>query len=331
MQFRPLGLTGISVSAVSFGAGPVSGLLTTASLELQTSVIQRAVELGVNWFDTAATYGEGRSEANLGAVLSGIRCEHPLHVATKVRVMPTMTGDLRPFVVQSVRESLARLHLPKVTLLQVHNSITHRRNDQPTSITPEDILGPQGLLAAMEDVRSAGLIDHFGLTGIGDVEALRSVIQSRRFATIQAPFHLLNPSALLETPQNLCDPDYGGFLRDAHEVGMGIFAIRVFAAGALLGAEPSAHTLKTPFFPLALYRRDQARAAYLEKSIGPAKRLGDVALQYVLSQPEITSAIIGFGTASHVEYAAKISEIPLLSVRELSQLERFKASIAVPA
>lgn len=62
---------------------------------------------------------------------------------------------------------------------------------------------------------------------------MRTVMQSREFAAIQAPFHLLDPSTLRETPPALCDPDYGGFLRAAHELGMGIFAIRVFAAGGI--------------------------------------------------------------------------------------------------
>jgi aryl-alcohol dehydrogenase-like predicted oxidoreductase len=253
-------------------------------------------------------------------VLASLRRDQPLHVATKVRVMPTTDDDLRSLVVKSVRESLMRLRLPRVTLLQSHNSITFRRNDQPTSITPEDVLGPKGLLAGMEDVRSAGLVEHFGLTGIGDADALRTVIQSRRFATIQAPFHLLNPSALLATPQHLCDPDYGGFLRDASELGMGLFAIRVFAAGALLGAEPSTHTLQTQFFPLPLYRRDLVRAHCLEKSIGSAKFLRELALRYFLSQPEFGSAIIGFGAVAHVEEAARIAELNSLSESELGNV-----------
>ena len=65
MQYRPLGTTGISVSTVSFGAGPVSGLLTGDAVDTQRAVVQRAVELGVNWFDTAAGYGNGQSELHL--------------------------------------------------------------------------------------------------------------------------------------------------------------------------------------------------------------------------------------------------------------------------
>jgi aryl-alcohol dehydrogenase-like predicted oxidoreductase len=327
MQYRPLGTTGLSVSAISFGAGPVSGLLTSTSVDTQRSVVSRAIELGVNWFDTAATYGQGQSEANLGVALAAIRTEQPLHVATKVRVQLTTEPDLRPLVVASVRESLARLRLPRVTLLQIHNSITRSRNDQPTSITPEDVLGPRGLLAGMEDVRAAGWVDHFGLTGIGDADALQIVMHSGRFATIQAPFHLLNPSALRATPANLCDPDHGGFLQTAHELDMGIFAIRVFAAGALLGAEPSGHTLQTPFFPLSLYRRDQVRAQQLAQRIGSLTVLRETALRYVLSQPQITSAIVGLGAVEHVEEAIRIADLELLPESELQSIERMCNSL----
>ena len=321
MEYRPLGNTGILVSAISFGAGPVSGLLTGNAIDTQREVVRKAVDLGVNWFDTAATYGNGQSEQSLGAALADIRTDHPLHVATKVRVQLTSQTDLRPLVVESVKESLARLRLPKVTLLQLHNSITHQRNDQPTSITPEDVLGARGILEGMKEVRDAGWVDHLGLTGIGDADALCTVMRTREFASIQAPVHLLNPSALRQTPPQLCDPDFGGFLRTAHSLGMGIFAIRVFAAGALLGAAPSPHTLKTPFFPLALYQRDEARVQKLVQQLGSVSVVRKAALQYTLSLPEIASSIIGFGQVDHVEMAAQIVEEPRLSPAELASLE----------
>lgn len=303
MQYRPLGNTGIQVSALSFGAGPVSGLMTADQAEAQRAVVARAIEQGINWFDTAATYGNGLSETHLGHALSAIGVGESIHVATKVRVRLTNETDLRPLVMQSLKESLARLKRPRVTLLQVHNSITRSREDQPTSITSEDVLGPRGLLAGMEEARAAGLVDHFGLTGIGDAESLCIVMESRRFATIQAPFHILNPSALLPTPPEDCDPDYGRFLQTAHKLGMGIFAIRVFAAGALLGSEPSAHTLKTPFFPLALYERDRTRAAKLADRLGSCDAVYREALRFVLAQREIASAIVGFGAVDHVDRA----------------------------
>ena len=71
MQYRPLGNTGIQVSVVSFGAGPIAGLMTSPQrADDQLRTIARAIELGVNWFDTAATYAEGRSEECLGRALS---------------------------------------------------------------------------------------------------------------------------------------------------------------------------------------------------------------------------------------------------------------------
>jgi aryl-alcohol dehydrogenase-like predicted oxidoreductase len=328
MEYRPLGSTGISVSVLSFGAGPVSGLLTSDANEAQLAVVSRAVESGVNWFDTAATYGGGQSEANLGQALARVACDRPLHVATKVRVTPAADEDLRESVVSSVKSSLSRLRLPRVTLLQLHNSITMSRNDQPTSITPEDVLGPKGILEGMEDVRSAGLVDHFGLTGIGDAEALRITIRSGRFATIQAPFHLLNPSALLPTPAPLCDPDYGGFLQDASKLGMGLFAIRVFAAGALLGAAPSAHTLQTLFFPVSLYNRDLARARSLMSHLGSMQSLREQSLRFVISSSAFASAIVGFGDVTHVDEAVRIAEMDLLSEPGMSRLIAFRDAIA---
>lgn len=330
MQFRQLGTTGIPVSIVSFGAGPVSGLLTGGQVDLQRAVVAKAVALGINWFDTAATYGNGQSELSLGTALASVKTDQPLHVATKVRVDLTATSDLRQSVLASVQQSLARLKRSRITLLQIHNSITLNRNDQPTSITPDDVLGPRGILEGMHEARDAGWIEHFGLTGIGEADALRTVMQSREFAAIQAPVHLLNPSALRETPPALCDPDYGGFLRTAHELGMGIFAIRVFAAGALLSAEPSAHTFKTPFFPLDLYRRDEVRTRKLTAYYGSALNVREMALRYVLSQPEISSAIIGFGEIEHVQEAVRTTQREPLSSAELLQVEAVRNSVADP-
>ena len=74
------------------------------------------------------------------------------------------------------------------------------------------------------------------------------------------PYHLLNPSAGRPLPSDFDDVDYGNIIADAAELNLGVFAIRVFAGGALLGTTPSAHTLTTPFFPLAQFLKDRERA-----------------------------------------------------------------------
>lgn len=108
---------------------------------------------------------------------------------------------------------------------------------------------------------------------------------------------------------------------------MGLFAIRVFAAGALLDAEPSSHTLKTPFFPLALYQRDVARVRDLQALLNGNQTVREIALRYVLSQPEIASAIIGFGAASHVEESLRLVEMGRLTEAELSRIEELVKSL----
>src|SRR5438128_1117638 len=147
MDYRPLGTTGIQISAIAFGAGPVPALLTKPDQQdKQIDAVHCALENGINWFDTAATYGDGRSESFLGAALRELRAADQVHVATKVRLLAPDLDNIGAAVGTSFAGSLARLGIPRVTLLQVHNSITARRGDLPTSITPRDVLGPGGML-----------------------------------------------------------------------------------------------------------------------------------------------------------------------------------------
>ena len=86
----------------------------------------------------------------------------------------------------------------------------------------------------------------------------------------------------------------------------------VTTAGALLGQAPSAHTLKTPYFPLALYQRDTERAARLRETLAHQMTMPELAVRFALTHPNISSAIIGFGSASHV---AEVTGLPLTELR----------------
>lgn len=311
MEYRPLGSTGIRVSPIAFGAGPVSGLMTGSEQDRQVAVVRRAIDAGINWFDTAATYGNGQSEQSLGAAFAAIGRPAGVHLATKVRLMPDELSDIDKRVRKSLADSLLRLGVARVTLLQLHNSVTPARGDEPTSITPEDVLGPGGVLEAFERLRSEGLVEHLGLTGIGNPESLRIVVRSGKFQTMQIPYHVLNPSAGELMPENFPETNYGNVIADCAAMQMWVFAIRVFAGGALLDQEPSAHTLRTPFFPLALYNRDRQQACILRQKIGTMS-MQEMALRYVLSHEAITSSIVGFGDPSHVDTAvASVSAGPL--------------------
>ncbi len=303
MKYRPLGKTGIQISVIAFGAGPISTLMVGDDSDRQRIVVANAIDAGINWFDTAATYGDGQSERSLGQALAELDAAARVHVATKVRLMPTDLDDIGGAVRRSVARSLERLGLPRVTLLQLHNSITQRRGDEPTSVTPEDVLGRDGIAATFRELRAEGLVQHLGLTGIGNPAALREVIGSGNFAAMQVPYHLLNPTAGRDLGDGFPETNYGNIVGACADADMGVLAIRVLAGGALAGNSPSPHTLKTPFFPLALYERDRARAERLREWLGPQRRLPTEAIRFALAHPAVSAALIGFGETWQIDEA----------------------------
>jgi aryl-alcohol dehydrogenase-like predicted oxidoreductase len=320
MQYRALGRTGIDVSAIAFGAGPVPELMTADAGSRQRDVVRRALDAGINWFDTAATYGEGRSEQSLGDTLNHLSATDAVHIATKVRFMPQDLTYLKRKVRNSFSDSMSRLRVSRVTLLQLHNSITLARGDEPTSITPQDVLGPGGVLEAFRELQSDGLVDHLGLTGIGNPNALAEVVNSGRFATMQVPFNVLNPSAGQLLGESFEEANYGNIIAECARQEMGVFAIRVFAGGALADQPPSRHTYKTKFFPLDLYHRDQERCRQLASRLSADLSVKEVALRFVLSHEAVTSPIIGFGAATHVDEAVKSVEAGALPADLLRRL-----------
>jgi aryl-alcohol dehydrogenase-like predicted oxidoreductase len=278
--------------------------------DAQRAVIRRALDLGVNWFDTAAGYGDGKSEESLGSALARIGLPPEIHMATKVRLLPEHLRDIRGRVRTSLAASAARLRVPRLTLLQLHNAITASRGDEPTSITPADVLGPTGVLEAFREAQANGLVQHLGLTGVGQAAPLREVVSSGAFDTIQTPYSLLNPSAGRDMPPDFPEANYGNVIAAAVRERMGVFAIRVFAGGALLGSPPSAYTHKTPFFPLALYERDARRAYALAALMPPGQSLQQAAIRFVLDDPRVASAIVGFREPHQLDEVAAALDAP---------------------
>ena len=264
-------------------------------------MLRRAIELGINWIDTAAGYGQGKSETNLGRALQQIAVSQAIHVATKVRLQPDQLGNIADAVRRSVDESLHQLRISSIELIQLHNGLTAKRGDEPFSLTPADAIGP--VFSAFDKLRAQGLVRHLGLTATGQPAAMREVVQSGGCDTIQVPYNLLNPSAGRIVDASFVETDYGNVFDDAAARNMGVFAIRVFAGGALLGNAPSAHTLTTPFFPLDLYERDQQRAQELGLSRAAVK---EAALRFVVDDRRVHSGIVGFGDLDEVEEAIRI-------------------------
>jgi aryl-alcohol dehydrogenase-like predicted oxidoreductase len=298
MRYRTLGSTGIEVSEISLGAGPVSGLWTGNDAALQRATLARAIELGINWIDTAAGYGDGLSESNLGARLAELGAGDEVHLATKVRLSLHPSDDVRRAVRNSLVASLKRLGRPKVSLFQIHNAITRQREQLPTSLTVNQVLAPGGILDAMEDLAREGLADFLGLTGVGEAGELSKLVATGRFSTVQAPYHLLDDSA-----------GKNGLFAECERREIGVFAIRVLAGGALAGNPPSEYTHRTKFFTLEQYEWDQRRAARLMARLPSEVAPAEAAMRFALAHPAVTSVLVGLGSPQQVQQAVAWAQL----------------------
>ena len=93
MDYRKFGNTGIDVSEIGFGCGDVGGLMVRGDQADQVRAVARAMELGINYFDTASRYGGGQSETNLGRVLKELSAE--VYVGTKYSLGEADPNDLK--------------------------------------------------------------------------------------------------------------------------------------------------------------------------------------------------------------------------------------------
>src|SRR5438034_340751 len=121
MDKRKFGRTGLDVSLLGFGCGAVGGLMIKGAPADQERAVRRALDLGINYFDTAQMYGNGESERNLGRVLKALKPE--CYVGTKVRLPPTEPGKIGEAIAASLEASLQRLQRDSVDLFQFHNAI----------------------------------------------------------------------------------------------------------------------------------------------------------------------------------------------------------------
>src|SRR5689334_20521504 len=99
MEYHHLGRTGLDVSALGFGCGAVGGLLIKGEHKEMVRVVARAVELGITYFDTARSYGDGISETNLGLVLEALK--PAVLVGTKVQLEAKDLDDIEHAVIAS--------------------------------------------------------------------------------------------------------------------------------------------------------------------------------------------------------------------------------------
>ena len=239
MEKRRFGRTGLNVSLLGFGCGAVGGLMVKGDPADQQRAVARALELGINYFDTAQQYGNGKSERNLGRVLKALRPD--VYVGTKVRLPPTEPGRIGAAIATSLEASLMRLQLERVDLFQFHNAIVETTQDG--GFSADTVLDE--VVPAFERLRAQGKCRFFGITANGETDALHRVVNACVFDTGQVSFNLLNPSPAGPVPAGYPAQDYRNLLGHLQAADMGVIVIRVLAAGALSGTEER-HLLGSP-------------------------------------------------------------------------------------
>src|SRR5258708_26606239 len=243
MDYRTLGGTGLRVGALGFGCGNVGGLLIRGTPAERERAVARALELGINYFAAAPIYGDGQSETNLGQVIRALKPR--LYVGTKFRVPDVPAAELPAAVARSVEESLRRLGLPRVDLLQCYKLVTRERNGRSVSVKDmRDAIVP-ALIRLVEQ----GKIGFYGMTALGETAALHEVLDARVVQTAQVCFNLLNPSAAHALPPQFPAQDFGRPLDHAARSRVGVLVIRVLAAVPRRGQEAADAVASPPPLP----------------------------------------------------------------------------------
>ncbi len=312
MEYRMLGRTGLRVSEVAFGCGNVGGLLVRGSRQEQIEAVTRALELGINYFDTAPAYGNGRSETNLGQVLMELRPD--VMVATKVGIGSDDLKDVKGAVQSSLETSLSRLGRDYVDVLQLHTPIALEPGEagRRWSLSLRDVLGTNGIADVFDSVRSQGLVRFIGFTGLGETDALHQVINSERFDLVQAYYNLLNPSAGLAMPSGFVGHNFRQLINLATERNMGVVVIRVMAGGALGGEVArtghASPTIGGAITPGAEYEVDQARGRKLDFALtGGITSLPQAAVRFALAHQGVSTVLVGFSNLGQIEEATGCS------------------------
>src|SRR5215207_6624459 len=171
MQKRRLGRTGLEVSVLGYGAGAVGGLFTKGAAADQERAIARAIEAGINYFDTAALYGNGESEKNLGRVLKAQQAN--VVVGTKVRLSTEHRANVGKAIEQGMNDSLARMGWDHVDLFQLHNPLVATDAGDKLAID----IALNEVAPALEKLKKVGKTRFIGFSGVGETAALHQAIE----------------------------------------------------------------------------------------------------------------------------------------------------------
>lgn len=328
MEARAFGRSGLRLSILGFGCGAVGGLMVRGAPADQERTVARALDAGVNYFDTAVVYGDGLSEQNLGRVLKTLKPKD-IAVGTKVRLPPADFGRIGEAVTASLEASLKRLGREHADIFHLHNPITTAGGGQTLSVA--QVL--DDVVPAFERLRQAGKVRFLGITAVGDTAALHRIIDAEVSDSAQVSYNMLNPSAAMPLPESYPAQDYGRLLDHTRRAGVGVIGIRVLAGGALSGSAERhaiASPAPAPIGSAFSYKADVARARRLSPLVeqGFASSLPEAAVRFVIAEPGIGTILVGMATPDEFDAALAAVRKGPLSPDALALLADLQAGFA---
>ena len=321
METRKLGNSDLHITRVGYGAWAIGGSgwqFAWGSQDDNESIaaIHRALELGVNWIDTAAVYGLGHSEEVVGRALKSWRGSRP-YVFTKCGLRGDAKGEVQKVLTADsirgeVEDSLRRLSVDVIDLYQIHWP--------PDPDSPELEEGWSTLV----DLKREGKVRWIGVSNF-DVQQLRRAQNVAPVTSLQPRYSLVHREIEDEIlPYCLSE-------------GIGVIVYSPMASGLLTGAMTRERAARLPgddwrkghpdftepnlTHNLALVERTRAIANRDNRSVG------EVAIAWTLGHPAVTGAIVGARNAQQAEGVMRAGEFHLTD-KEVTEIETFVAETA---
>jgi len=288
---RAFGSTGLEITRLGIGAWAMGGNMWGPQDDAESvAAIRHAVDLGINWIDTAAVYGNGHSEAVIGDALRQLPADRRPLVFTKGGIVrdsegknPRRIGE-RNHLRGELEASLKRLGVETIDLYQLH--------------WPSDDVPLEDYWAAMLELKAEGKVRHVGLSN-HDVDQLRRAEAIGHVETLQPPFSMIRRDTAAE------------LLPWCHAHGTGVICYSPMQAGLLTGSftRQRAESLDENDWRKA---NPEFTGDRLERNLALADRLrpiaeqrgvsmGTIALAWVLAWPGLSAAIVGARSPAQVD------------------------------
>jgi aryl-alcohol dehydrogenase-like predicted oxidoreductase len=321
MQYRELGRTGWMVSTISFGAWAIGGTWGNVKDEESLAALHRALDLGVNFFDTADVYGDGRSEQLL-AKLRKSRSEQ-FYIATKVgrRSNPHIASEYtRANLTAYVERSLQNLEVEALDLLQLHSP-------------PTEVFYMPEVFEVLEHLVKAGKVRYYGVS-VEKVEEALKAIEYPNVQSVQIIFNIFR-----QRPLDL-------FFGEAQRRRIGILARVPLSSGMLTGkmnrestfeqddhrqfnrhgeAFDRGETFSGLDYEIGLQAVEELRAL-----VPAGMTMSQMALRWILMSPAVTCAIPGAKRPSQVEENVRAADLPPLSSTTMTRIDEIYRRLVRP-